>query len=85
MGENVVDVGSIRASNSPDNRVRVIINGDSDSITEFLDVIQKEDIRIKQITPKTYSLSELREYQSIGTEMSSASCQSRCIKVPGSK
>ena len=44
---------SIRASNSPDNRVRVIINGDSDSITEFLDVIQKEDIRIKQITPKT--------------------------------
>ena len=76
VDENVVDVGirpglinksvdynvSIRASNLPDNRVRVIINGDSDSINEFLDVIQKDDIRIKQITPKTYSLSELREY-----------------------
>ena len=99
VDENVVDVGirlglinksvdynlSIRASNLPDNRVRVIINRDSDSINEFLDVIQKDDIRIKQITPKTYSLSELREYQPIGTEMSSASWQSRCIRLPGSK
>jgi acylphosphatase len=77
VDENVVDVGirpglinksldynvSIRATNLPDNRVRVIIDGDSDSINEFLDVIQKEDIRTKQITPKTYSLSELREYR----------------------
>ncbi|HYA84812.1 MAG TPA: hypothetical protein VEH06_15385 [Candidatus Bathyarchaeia archaeon] len=76
VGENVVDVGmlpglinksvdynvSVRASNLPDNKVRVIIDGDSDSINEFLDVIQKEDIRIRQITPKTYSLTELREY-----------------------
>jgi hypothetical protein len=42
--------------------VRVIIDGDSDSITEFIDMIQKEDIRTKQATPKTYSLTELREY-----------------------
>jgi acylphosphatase len=76
VGENVVDTGvrpglinksldynvSVRASNLPDNRVRVIIDGDSDSITEFIDMIQKEDIRIKQATPKTYSLTELREY-----------------------
>jgi hypothetical protein len=34
-----------------------------------LDVIQKEDIRIKQITPKTYSLSELREYRGNGDEL----------------
>ena len=26
-------------------------------------MIQKEDIRIKQATPKTYSLTELREYR----------------------
>ena len=76
VGENVVDAGlrpglinksvdynvSVRVSNLPDNRVRVIINGDSDSINEFLDVIQKEDIRTKQATPKTYSLTQLREY-----------------------
>lgn len=77
VGENVIDVGmlpglinksvdynvSLRANNSADNnRVRVIIDGDSDSINEFLDVIQKEDIRTKQTTPKIYSLSELREY-----------------------
>jgi acylphosphatase len=76
VDENVVDVGirpglinksvdynvSIRASNLPDNIVRVIIDGDSDSINEFLDVIRREDIRIKQTTPKTYSITELREY-----------------------
>ena len=76
VDENVVDVGirpglinksvdynvSIRASNLPDNIVRVIIDGDTDSINEFVDVIQKEDIRTKQTTPKTYSITELREY-----------------------
>jgi hypothetical protein len=75
VGENVVDAGvrlglidksveydvSVRASNLSKNLVKVIINGDIESIAEFFDAIQREDIS-KQDTPKNYSLSELKEY-----------------------
>jgi hypothetical protein len=76
VGENVVDAGvrlglidksveydvSVRASNLSKNLVKVIINGDIESIAKFFDAIQREDIRSKQDTPKNYSLSELKEY-----------------------
>jgi len=76
VGENVVDAGlrpglinksvdyyvSILVSNLSKNIVKVIINGDNESINEFVDVIQREDVRVKQDTPKTYRVSELKEY-----------------------
>ena len=76
-GKDIIDVGmrqgllnksvdyevSIHASNLPDeNKVKVIVDGDNDSIKEFIDAITKEDIRIKQDTQKDYFLSTLREY-----------------------
>jgi acylphosphatase len=75
VGENVVDAGlrpglinksvdyyvSILVSNLSKNIVKVIINGDNESINEFVDVIQREDVRVKQDTPKTYRVSELKE------------------------
>ena len=42
--------------------MKLIINGDNGSIEEFFDVIQREDGRVKQDTPKTYRVSELKEY-----------------------
>jgi acylphosphatase len=62
-GENVKDVGmrpalldkaldydvSIHATNHPtENRVKVIVNGDTESIDEFLKSIINEDIRIRK-------------------------------------
>jgi acylphosphatase len=75
-GENVVNVGmrsalldksmdydvSVHASNLSDKIVRVIIDGDTDSIDEFMNAIRKEDVRIYKETPKNYSFSELHEY-----------------------
>jgi hypothetical protein len=75
VGENVIDAGprpglinksvdyyvSVHVTHLSKNIVKVIINGDNESINEFLDVIQREDVRVKQ-TPKTYSVSELKEY-----------------------
>ena len=42
--------------------MKVIINGDSESINEFADVIQREDVRVKKDTPRSYQVSELKEY-----------------------
>jgi hypothetical protein len=42
--------------------MKIIINGDNESINEFVDVIQREDVRVKKNTPKTYQVSELKEY-----------------------
>jgi hypothetical protein len=76
VGENVVDAGlrpgyinksvdyyvSVHVSHLSKNIVKVIINGDIESINEFVDVIQREDVRVKKDTPKTYRVSELKEY-----------------------
>jgi hypothetical protein len=76
VGENIVDAGlrpglinksvdyyvSILVGHLSKNIVKVIINGDNESINEFVDVIQREDVRAKQDTPKTYRVSELKEY-----------------------
>jgi hypothetical protein len=76
VGENVVEAGlrpglinksvdyyvSILVSHLSKNIVKVIINGDNESINEFVDVIQREDVRVKQDTSKTYRVSELKEY-----------------------
>ena len=76
VGENVVDAGvqlglidksveydvSVRVSNLSKNLVKVIINGDIESITEFFGAIQREDIRVKQDFPKNYRISDLKEY-----------------------
>jgi hypothetical protein len=76
-GENIIDVGmrpgllnksvdyevSVHSSNFPDQtKLRVIVDGDYDTIKEFIDAITNEDIRIKQDTKKNYFLSTLREY-----------------------
>jgi hypothetical protein len=76
VGENVVDAGlrpglidksvdyyvSVHISHQSKNIVKVIINGDNESINEFVDIIQREDVRVKKDTPKTYQVSELKEY-----------------------
>jgi hypothetical protein len=76
VGENVVDAGlrpglinksvdnyvSILVSHLSKNIVKVIINGDNEDINEFVDVIQREDVRVNQDTPKAYRVSELKEY-----------------------
>jgi acylphosphatase len=76
VGDNVADVGmrsglidksveydvSVYASNLSKNLVKVIINGDNESIAEFLDAIRRVDIRVKRDTPKNYRISELKEY-----------------------
>jgi acylphosphatase len=82
-GENVKDVGmrpalldkaldydvSVHATNHPnENRVKVIVNGDNESIDEFVEFIRNEDIRIKKAdiqiknTLKMYTLTRLEEY-----------------------
>ena len=75
-GEDVIDVGlrpalldkalecdvSLHATNQPkEKRVKVIVNGDVESIEEFLQIIQKEDIRIRTSIHKCI-LTKLEEY-----------------------
>lgn len=76
VGDNIADIGmrsglidksveydvSVHVSNLSRNLVKVIINGDNESIAEFLHAIRREDIRVKQDTPKNYRDSELKEY-----------------------
>ena len=76
VAENIVDTGlrsgliaksidyyvSVHISYLSKNIVKVIINGDSESIDEFVDIIQREDVRVKRDTPRTYQVSELKEY-----------------------
>ena len=64
VGENVVDAGlrpglidksvdyyvSVHISHQSKNIVKVIINGDNESINEFVDIIQREDLRVKKDT-----------------------------------
>lgn len=70
VGENVVDAGvrsgltdrsveydiSVRASNLSKNLVKVIINGDNESIAEFFEAIQRG---VKQDTPKNYRIPNI--------------------------
>jgi acylphosphatase len=75
-GENVKDVGmrpalldkaldydvSVHATNHPnENRVKVVVNGDTESIDEFLKSIINEDIRIRK-SSQMYNLTQLEEY-----------------------
>lgn len=75
-GQNIIDVGmrpallakgldhdvSVHATNFSDrNRVRVIVNGDMQSIKEFVADIKQNDIRISK-SDTIYNVSGLKEY-----------------------
>ena len=75
-GQNVIDVGmrpallakgldhdvSVHATNiAAENRVRVIVNGDIESIDEFVNDVKNDDVRIKKSTTP-YNVSNLTEY-----------------------